>query len=528
MKFYYENVLVNQNKTAKTNIAWVADITEIELNRNKKLYVFLCLDIHSNTIIAQTFSQRVITSQATVNCLKKAIKKRFVIIPKMKTILHTDRGTQFSSQCYNSFINQFEQFIIPSMSRENTPTDNGVAERFMRTFKGHQIDGKIIEQAIQETILLDTISESKSYRTIVNSYVESINKKPNRKSFLKGPERYDMDVSSASTFMREPLYPKAFSEHFGVDLRREEIYKYKSENLKIVSLLEEFATQKSEIVDKTPFDKFDGSLALELIDRRLKELYRLIQDNELTIRKSVGEAIEPVNENIAEFQEQFLDEMDGLNKKVDMLLPKVKKDRQVELLRDPIDINLFPIFLVNAGNSSQRRQDLRKAQLRITYTILYYCGLRINEIRHLNKKDLETAIAAAQFNLVHHKTKQAHIHVLSKKAVQDLQALKLEYLIVFEKYQYKYLFGKHKPITDKNLIKMVNKDLLDTCKKFNIPFNVKSHSFRINMITNLLKVTSVQNTADIIGHSDIRSTMIYNRYALSKAEIQDLLDQIEN
>jgi hypothetical protein len=46
------------------------------------------------------------------------------------------------------------------------------------------------------------------------------------------------------------------------------------------------------------------------------------------------------------------------------------------------------------------------------------------------------------------------------------------------------------------------------------------------MITNLLKVTTVQNTADIIGHSDIRSTMQYNRYALSKNEIQDLLDKI--
>jgi len=39
MKFYYENILVNQNKTAKTNVAWVADITEIELNQNKKLYI---------------------------------------------------------------------------------------------------------------------------------------------------------------------------------------------------------------------------------------------------------------------------------------------------------------------------------------------------------------------------------------------------------------------------------------------------------------------------------------------------------
>jgi integrase len=87
-------------------------------------------------------------------------------------------------------------------------------------------------------------------------------------------------------------------------------------------------------------------------------------------------------------------------------------------------------------------------------------------------------------------------------------------------------FGKNKPIIAKNLIKMVNNDLKETCTKFHIPFNIKSHSFQVNMITNVLKVTSVQNTADIIGHSDIRSTMQYSRYALSKTEIQDLLDQI--
>ena len=81
-------------------------------------------------------------------------------------------------------------------------------------------------------------------------------------------------------------------------------------------------------------------------------------------------------------------------------------------------------------------------------------------------------------------------------------------------------------MTNKNLIKLVNKDLKTTCIKFNIPFNIKFHSFRVNMITNLLKLTSVQNTASIIGHSDIRSTMSYNRYTLSKTEIQNLLNEI--
>jgi hypothetical protein len=38
-KYYYENVLGNQNITAKTNVAWAADITTLELFRSQKAYV---------------------------------------------------------------------------------------------------------------------------------------------------------------------------------------------------------------------------------------------------------------------------------------------------------------------------------------------------------------------------------------------------------------------------------------------------------------------------------------------------------
>ena len=176
----------------------------------------------------------------------------------------------------------------------------------------------------------------------------------------------------------------------------------------VVSLLE---SKKAEIVNRTPFDTFENSIALKVIDQRLTELNDLILSNPYIIRKTLEGAIEPVNENVDELREQITEEMEALNKKIDMLLPKAKKERQIELLRDPIDHNLLPIFLTNAGSYCQRKKDLVRAQLRITYTILYHCGLRINEIRHLNQKDLQRAIDAAQFNLVHHKTKKAHIHV---------------------------------------------------------------------------------------------------------------------
>lgn len=37
-KYYYENVLANQNYVAKPNSVWVADITSFELDENKKKY----------------------------------------------------------------------------------------------------------------------------------------------------------------------------------------------------------------------------------------------------------------------------------------------------------------------------------------------------------------------------------------------------------------------------------------------------------------------------------------------------------
>ena len=66
---------------------------------------------------------------------------------------------------------------------------------------------------------------------------------------------------------------------------------------------------------------------------------------------------------------------------------------------------------------------------------------------------------------------------------------------------------------------MINNDLKHTSEINGITLNIKSHSFRINMVSQLLKNTIVQNAADIIGHKDIKSTMAYKRYALNKKKI---------
>jgi len=217
-----------------------------------------------------------------------------------------------------------------------------------------------------------------------------------------------------------------------------------------------------------------------------------------------------------------------LHFKIDQLLPKEKKQREIQPLRDPVNVDLLPLFLANAGSESKYKRDLKSSQLVVAYTILYHTGLRINEIRTLTREQIYDGIQISQFNLIHHKTRKAHIHVLSDKGINDLQKIQTNLKIIFDKYQYKYLFGKHKPMAKKSLIRMINNDLKTTCKLAKLPYNIKSHSFRINIITNLLKVTSVHKVAEVIGHEDIRSTMKYQRYALSKDEIKNLLSDMEN
>lgn len=160
--------------------------------------------------------------------------------------------------------------------------------------------------------------------------------------------------------MSEPPYPQAKSEHISKDFRLEEVQKFKAESKKVSTILAEIAAKKAELVNKTPFDdSCEDSLALQPINRRLEEIYSIIQKNSDTTRAYVLEAIEPVESTL-----------ETLHQKVNKLLPKDKKNREVLPLRDPIDLNLFPIFLTNAGNQATRRKDLKQSQLRIAYTLL--------------------------------------------------------------------------------------------------------------------------------------------------------------
>lgn len=150
--------------------------------------------------MASLISTQIITSQSIIRSLERAINQRLKTSDKRKLIIHSDRGTQFSSKTYNNFTKKYEKYFVPSMARENTPTDNSVAERFMRTFKQHKIYNTTIEEKLSNSIAIDL--NFRSYRATLNRYVNSLNNKPNKKSVIT-PQKQDKSVSTAAMLMTD-------------------------------------------------------------------------------------------------------------------------------------------------------------------------------------------------------------------------------------------------------------------------------------------------------------------------------------
>jgi hypothetical protein len=163
------------------------------------------------------------------------------------------------------------------------------------------------------------------------------------------------------------------------------------ENEGVVGILDEIAANRAKIVDKTPFDLYDDNLVLTGIDERLRDIYSLIRTNPDIIRQYFEECILPIQ-----------DMLESMDDKLNELLPKKKKKRETLPLRDSVYTELFDVFVTAAGSSVKYKKDLKSAQLKIAYTILFYVGLRVNEIQFFQEKDIEDAIKTSQFSVIHY------------------------------------------------------------------------------------------------------------------------------
>lgn len=126
---YYPNLLKQGFSTEDINQKWVTDITYIYTLSDGWCYLSSILDLYSRKIIAWRLSTTMETG-LVIDTLQDALSTRSI---KEGLILHSDRGSQYTSNDYNAFLEKYH--IQHSYSAKGYPYDNSCIESFHATIK---------------------------------------------------------------------------------------------------------------------------------------------------------------------------------------------------------------------------------------------------------------------------------------------------------------------------------------------------------------------------------------------------------
>jgi len=115
---------------------WVTDITYIRTHEGW-LYLAVVIDLYARKVVGWSMGSRMHTS-LVLDALLMAVWRRK---PKSKTVIHSDQGSQFTSQEWRAFLKDHN--LEASMSRRGNCYDNAVAESFFASLKTERIRRKI-------------------------------------------------------------------------------------------------------------------------------------------------------------------------------------------------------------------------------------------------------------------------------------------------------------------------------------------------------------------------------------------------
>ena len=128
----YENVLQGQFTVSQPNKVYVSDITYV-WTQEGWLYLTVMMDIFSRKVVGWNISPWM-TADTACMALNMGIG---LSNPEKGLIVHSDRGSQYASQQYQSLLANYG--FIGSMSRKGDCWDNSVAESFFSRLKDERV-----------------------------------------------------------------------------------------------------------------------------------------------------------------------------------------------------------------------------------------------------------------------------------------------------------------------------------------------------------------------------------------------------
>lgn len=122
--------LVQDLSISRPDQVWVADITYVRLKRDF-VYLAVIMDVFTRSIRGWHLG-RGLDQELTLTALQKALADH------QPEIHHSDQGLQYAALAYTQLLEQHGAKI--SMAEVGEPTQNGYAERLMRTIKEEEVD----------------------------------------------------------------------------------------------------------------------------------------------------------------------------------------------------------------------------------------------------------------------------------------------------------------------------------------------------------------------------------------------------
>ena len=471
-RFLFPNYFDNRNAVALPGHVIVLDLFKLNtINAKKPRYSFkamLAVDLATAEIIAHDLYRVLngkkgeVPAHKVIRTLQEAFQNRTF---ENKFILHTDRGPQFTSQEWTLFIDKLG--ATGSMSNVARPKDNAVAERTIRTIKSQL--KKFTEpwpQRVKSLAEIKLVFEKK-----VAFYNHEF--KPKRACGITPAElRPALDAV-------QHLAPPRVIAHSNGDFNHKAVIEFKQQ-------------------------------AIENLD---------LSDHPYYMLRTTRDDVKHIKGNFGHLLEQQSHELKLIRREIQALAEERKSNKSQRKrlpLRDPANNTVYNWLMLQPKNTKQRR--ISFLRFRLAITLLRHTGMRAAEVAEVTDQQIETAIQHGHVDIILAKTNKPHRYVFTQAARDALSRLQVERIHVFALH--KRLAGV---LRGNHWVEFINLNLQSAVKQFGL--NLKSHSFRVGYVTHLLRYAPVQHTAAIVGHSDIRSTIAYNRYVPDREHVIELLER---
>lgn len=164
----FKNRLNQQFNVSKPNEVWVSDITYFRWNE-KNFYICAIIDLYARMIVGYKIGLK-----NSTQLIKSAFKAAYELrLPKEGLILHTDRGSNYRSKSFGSYVESLG--VTQSFSRAHMPYDNSVMESFFSSLN-------------REELYRTKYRSEKELRTAIDNYMLFYNeKRPHAQNGYKTP-----------------------------------------------------------------------------------------------------------------------------------------------------------------------------------------------------------------------------------------------------------------------------------------------------------------------------------------------------